>query len=82
MKELIEKLEQAKKSAVKINNYLAITLHPMVLDEAIQALSQSEGEKELLKRFFEWHKEQGFVSIYDTDIDDFIEYNKQPPQTK
>lgn len=42
-----------------------------------EALSQHDvsGRSELLRDYFKWHKEQGFVSHKDSDIDEFLSSN-------
>lgn len=43
-------------------------------DEILRLFSVS-GQSELLRAYFKWHKEQGYVSHKDSDIDEFIASN-------
>lgn len=43
--------------------------------DAILLLFSVSGRSELLRAYFKWHKEQGFVSHKDSDIDDFLASN-------
>lgn len=38
-------------------------------------LGAVSGRSELLRAYFRWHKEQGFVSHKDSDIDEFLASN-------
>lgn len=52
--------------------------HKELFDEWVkEKLPQAfvSGRSELLRAYFKWHKEQGFVSHKDSDIDEFFASN-------
>lgn len=64
--------------ALKVNKYI----HEQCIDgvphdigwNVVKLFLQPDynAHSELLKSYFKWHKEQGFVSHKDSDIDEFI----------
>lgn len=61
---------------VKIRPYIKEAMD-VYLKQELSKFRQHDvsGRSELLRDYFKWHKEQGFVSHKDSDIDEFLTSN-------
>jgi hypothetical protein len=73
MKEQILKIIENNSPEVATEEILQLITEA---NQALQLLQPDvSGQSELLRSYFKWHKEQGFVSHKDCDIDEFLSSN-------